>query len=558
MPRWQSGYCTGLLIQAFRGAQVRILAVAFEGRMNKIKKFLEEQNKKVAVLYKKAQLAYWKAMITGKPEAYKNYEKEALKYSKFFHNKENFEKIKQFLKQKIDDEIVKRELKMFYDSYLGSQGDWKLIEELIKKVTEMEKKFNTFRTKINNKEYTDNEIKDILKKETDSEKLREAWEENKKQGEMVERELLEVVKLRNKLARSLGFDNYYTLSLETGEQKEEELVAIFKELEEMTNGPFKKLKNEIDEYLVRRCKIKKEELGPWHYQELFFQRGPEIFKIDLDKIYEKDVIETAKKYYDCLGLDVRNILERSDLYERKGKYQHACCMDMDREGDTRIIQNVKNNEWWMEATLHELGHALYSQHLDFSLPFILREAAHTFTTEAVAMLFERKTRNQEFIKNYGSIENEGLEEISKALRLRQIVVSRWMQVMFHFERQLYKNPDQDLNKLWWKMIKKYQLIDFTRDKPDWAAKIHFVSSPVYYHNYMLGELLASQLHRYIIKNILKTDRGTDYSNKKEVGEFLKEKVFKPSARYRWDEMIERATGEPLTARYFAEEFIGKI
>ena len=29
--------------------------------------------------------------------------------------------------------------------------------------------------------------------------------------------------------------------------------------------------------------------------------------------------------------------------------------------------------------------------------------------------------------------------------------------------------------------------------PDWAAKIHIATNPVYYHNYMLGEMMASQL-----------------------------------------------------------------
>ena len=28
-------------------------------------------------------------------------------------------------------------------------------------------------------------------------------------------------------------------------------------------------------------------------------------------------------------------------------------------------------------------------------------------------------------------------------------------------------------------------------EPDWASKPHFVIAPVYYHNYMLGELFAS-------------------------------------------------------------------
>jgi peptidyl-dipeptidase A len=41
-----------------------------------------------------------------------------------------------------------------------------------------------------------------------------------------------------------------------------------------------------------------------------------------------------------------------------------------------------------------------------------------------------------------------------------------------------------------------------------------------------------------------------------VGRFLKEAVFHHGARYRWDKLIERAVGEPLTPRYFVEEFAG--
>ena len=125
--------------------------------------------------------------------------------------------------------------------------------------------------------------------------------------------------------------------------------------------------------------------------------------------------------------------------------------------------------------------------------------------------------------------------------------------MFHFEQELYKNPEQNLNKLWWGLVKKFQLIDFSRDEPDWASKIHLVSSPVYYHNYVLGNLLASQLHYHIIK-LLKLNKETDYSGKKQVGEFLIKNVFMPSAKYKWDEMIKQALGEPLTAKYFVEEF----
>jgi len=525
--------------------------------MNEISEFLEEENRIIKELYQNASKAYFDAIVSGKKEDYEDYTKKDIKFKEHFNNKENFEKIKNFLKT-AEDLIEKRQLTILYNDYLSCQGDKKLIEEISVRASEIEQKFNTFRAKIGEEEVTDNKIKEILKKDTNSEKLKEVWEANKKQGEIVEKDLIELIKLRNTLAKSLGFENYYAMALELAEQKEEEIEKIFDELKEKTEKAFRGLKDEMDDFLSKRCGIKKEDLRPWHYQDLFFHEGPEIYDVNLDEIYKKDILQIAKDFYGRLGLDTEDVLKTSDLYEKPGKYQHACCINLDRSGDVRIVENIKNNEYWMSTTLHELGHAVYDKGCDPALPSLLRENAHTFVTEAIALLFERNSSNLSFIKKYGNFTGQNNEEFGeycrKQLRLKELAFMKWSQVMFHFERELYKNPDQDLNKLWWEFVKKYQLIDFSRDKPDWASKIHLTSSPAYYHNYLLGKILASQLNNHIAKIILKQGvKNAHYSDKK-VGDFLKEKIFFPGRRYRWDELIERALGEPLNPRYFIEEF----
>ena len=58
------------------------------------------------------------------------------------------------------------------------------------------------------------------------------------------------------------------------------------------------------------------------------------------------------------------------------------------------------------------------------------------------------------------------------------------------------HPEQDLNKLWWDLVEKHQGLQRPagRNAPDYASKIHIVSAPCYYHNYMMGELFACQVH----------------------------------------------------------------
>ena len=77
------------------------------------------------------------------------------------------------------------------------------------------------------------------------------------------------------------------------------------------------------------------------------------------------------------------------------------------------------------------------------------------------------------------------------------------------------------------------------------------------HNYLMGELLASQLYYYIVTNVIKSGdyKFQSFTNNKAVGDYLKAKIFMPANRYYWNDMIEKATGEKLTARYYAKQFV---
>jgi peptidyl-dipeptidase A len=110
-------------------------------------------------------------------------------------------------------------------------------------------------------------------------------------------------------------------------------------------------------------------------------------------------------------------------------------------------------------------------------------------------------------------------------------------------------------------VEKYQRVKKPagRNAPDWAAKIHFAVSPCYYHNYMLGELLASQVHHHIVHQVLKQHslQNVSYVNQPKAGKFLRQNVFAAGNLYPWNEMITRATGEPLSPKFFADEFVNK-
>lgn len=532
---------------------------------NDLKGFISSHVEKIKPLAKQQSLASWEAATTGKSEDYKRASQTTLKIRQIYSNPQEFALIKNFKESgQVKDPLLARQLDVLYRSYLGNQIEPELLKKIVNLSTEIEQKFSTFRGTIRGKKVTDSEIKEILKNQTNSDERKLAWLASKQVGPEVAEDVIRLVKLRNQAARKLGFENFHTMTLTIGEQDVDELDKIFDELYELTNAPFAALKADLDKKLAANCGIEVSQLMPWHYHDPFFQETPMVYDLDLDVYYEdKDIKKLAADFYAGIGLDIESVLAKSDLYEREGKNPHAFSTDIDREGDVRILCNIKSNESWMETTLHELGHAAYDKYHGPDVPYLLREPAHTFTTEAVAMFFGRLSRNPAWMQQMLDLTDEQRRQIEKVsgkyMQLKQLIFARWAMVMYNFEKQLYANPDQDLNTLWWQMVEKYQFIKKPpgRDEPDWAAKIHIPLYPCYYHNYLLGELLASQLHNYIVHDVLKleSDKNVSYVGHKKAGDFLLKNVFEVSDLYYWNEMIKRATGELLTPKYFVSQFV---
>jgi peptidyl-dipeptidase A len=272
-------------------------------------------------------------------------------------------------------------------------------------------------------------------------------------------------------------------------------------------------------------------------------------------------LKLCRDFYAGIGLPIDDVIARSDLYEKPGKSPHAFCIDIDRAGDVRVLGNIVPNEYWMGTMLHELGHSVYSsKNIPAALPYALRTEAHILSTEGVAMLFERFSKDSDWLTamHVSLADPKAYDEAGAwARRSRLLIFSRWCQVMLRFEKAMYEDPDRDLNATWWDIVERYQLLTRPagRNAPDYASKIHVVSAPAYYHNYMMGELFAAQVHATIARDVLHTDpRKASYVGNKAVGDFMKTRVFAPGRTLTWNALTRHATGADLNPKAFAAEF----
>jgi peptidyl-dipeptidase A len=508
-------------------------------------------------------LAQWQLATTGAPEQRDALERLGAAYTRLFlADPADWATIQRLHagRDTIGDPLLRREVELLYASFAGAQVPPEQIDRLSALEAGLADLYTNFRGTIDGRPVPENEIKTVLRDETDSELRREAWSAGKQIGAAARDGLLELVELRNQSARALGFRDYYAQALALQEIDEDELFALLDDLERRSREPFRALKADFDAALAARCFIPVSELRPWHYSDPFFQEAPRTGEVDLDALFAgQDVLALAERTFDGLGLDVRDVIARSDLFERPNKDQHAFCTHIDRlTDDVRMLCNVRPNADWMSTMLHELGHAIYDTYLAADLPFLLRTAAHINTTEAIAMLMGRLVTDAEWLARVRGLGDAAVRELAHAARASertgQLVFLRWGLVMVHFERALYADPRRsDLNTLWWDLVERFQLLTRPegRDEPDWAAKIHLATAPVYYHNYILGELTASQLSQAIAART--PDRRLVDSP--AAGALLRDELFALGARYHWNETLERVSGERLSARHYIAEFV---
>ncbi len=522
-------------------------------------KFVKDFSATWQPLFKEANLGWWEANTTGSDAAFKREEEAENALDALYADAENFKKISMW-RQKVTDPELKRSLEVIYRYALPKQISAEKLAEMTTLSAKSNQAFNTHRSPVNGKELTENEVRAILSTSTSSAEVKAAWEGYHLVGEKVAGDLKKLVLLRNEAAKAAGYDNYYQMSLAAMEIDEAELFKLLDELALLTDEPFARLKGEIDKALAKKFGITPEELMPWHHQDLFFQEVPEVSGPSLDEVYKNaDLLKIVPEYYKSIGLETAAILEKSSLFEAPGKSPHAFMVDIDREGDVRILTNLKNSAYWADTLLHELGHGVYQVNISHDLPIILREAAHECITEGVAMMFGSLSKDECFLRRaLGADDADLIAAAKKSHAMEELIFSRWAQVMIRFEKELYEKPESDLNARWWELKKRYQLINTPegRDKPDYAAKMHFIGAPVYYQNYLYGHLFAAQLLEYLrSSNKLASDEGCFYGHK-EVGDQLKKELFAPGMSLPWPLLVEKVTGAPLSAKAFAKEIEG--
>ena len=138
--------------------------------------------------------------------------------------------------------------------------------------------------------------------------------------------------------------------------------------------------------------------------------------------------------------------------------------------------------------------------------------------------------------------------------VEDLLLSRFFQVIIRFERELYKNPDQDLNDLWWDLKEEYMLIKRPENwnNADWAYVDNIIIHGTYIQHYYIALLGSYQLRDDMRRKLNINDNlSLPFSDRRE-GTYLKN-IFKLANSKHWNDLFISITGKELSSDCFVKE-----
>jgi peptidyl-dipeptidase A len=437
-----------------------------------------------------------------------------------------------------------------------------------------------FPYKLDGKPVIANDIDEILHKSTDLAVRKRVWEASKEIGFALRDGLIQLQKLRNQVARAMGHSSYFALQVADYDMTEAEMMQMLDGFLADTKPLYLKLHAWSREKLAQKYKQPVPRLIPAHWiNNRWAQEWTGVAEgaVVLDP-YFKDkspewIVKAAEKFWVSLGFEPLppSFWKKSDLFpvppgEKRRKNAHASCWHIDLERDIRSLQSVQNNEWWFRTAHHELGHGYYFlSYARPEVPYILRQGANRAMHEAMGDLAAIAASQPSYLRAVGILPasvkvDDRATLLNEALDAAIPFVAWSAGTMGHWEHDVYSGDlaPAEWQKRWWDYVAKFQGVAPPTPRPadgcDACTKTHINDLPAQYYNYALSTVMKYQLHDHICKKILKQDpHSCNYYGHKEVGDFLRS-MMKQGATRPWREVVQEATGEPLSTRAMLEYF----
>lgn len=568
---------------------VLLLASCANQQQNKIatdvQTYLEGYNNEYRRLYTASSEGQWALnthIVEGDTTASARAARADEAMAKYTGSKANIDSATKYLAQsdKLTDLQIRQLRTILFNAGNNPETAGDVIKRRIEAGNAQTEKLYGFHYMLDGKPSTVNAIDRVLQQSDDLNERLRAWTASKEVGATLKDGLTNLRNLRNESVTPLGYSDFFSyMTSEYGMSSQEmmqlthsmisDVWPLYRELHTWARYSLaEKYHQPVPDYLPAQ----------WLPNRWGQDWSPmiKVDGLDIDSILKTHdaewIVKQGEQFYMSLGFGALppSFWEKSSLYpvpagSGYSKNNHASAWHIDLDKDVRSLMSVETNTEWWSTVLHELGHIYYYQtYSNPDVPYILRSGANRGYHEAFGTMMGLASLQKPFLEGLGMIKpNVVTDDTMKLLSeaLDYIVHIPWGSgVMTGFEYELYaKNlPEDQFNKTWWELVKKYQGIvpPATRGEEycDAATKTHINDDPAGYYDYSIANVLLFQFHTYIADSILHQDpHATNYWGNKGVGDFLR-KVMYPGASVDWREHLKASIHADMSAKPMVDYF----
>jgi oligoendopeptidase F len=382
---------------------------------------------------------------------------------------------------------------------------------------------------------------------------------------VLEHGYLQIVSLRNRLARALGFQDYFDYKVRTQDRMSPaELFVILDELLARTGNANQRT------LAALRARHGEHATRPWNLR--CHVSGDVVRHMNPYVPFGKALARWVQSFR-RLGIQFRGATLQLDLLERKGKYQNGFChspMPTFYDADGRWVAGRIN--FTAEATpnqvgsglralntlFHEGGHAAHFANVAQNAPCFSQEYAPTSAAyaETQSMFCDSLLDDADWLARYA---RDGAGAAMPRDLLRAHLESRVAFMAFHerslalvsyFEAALYamadgaRTPDAVLQLA---RETEMRILGVASPRPLLAIP-HLLNqeSSAAYHGYLLAHMAVYQTRASLL------DRFGYLTDNPAIGPLLAEHYWQPGNSLRHGETLASLTGDGLSARALAD------
>jgi oligoendopeptidase F len=402
----------------------------------------------------------------------------------------------------------------------------------------------------------------IMEQCTDKAVRKACFEGLAKIGDFVtENGFVELVKVRNRMAKALGYIDFYNYKVSYAEGFGK--IELFKILDTLEEGTRPIMEEARKKFAAEKGA---DALEPWN---LSFQMAGDVTRrMDPYFPFAKSVEQWGRSFA-AMNITYRGATMDLDLLDRKGKYSNGFChwpqpawVKNDGSFQPSVTHftsladpsAVGSGYTGLNTLMHEAGHAAHFSNIQMPSPLFAQERSPTSVAyaELQSMFLDSLVADADWMAKY-AISKDGeaipwdiIADKIKSTHPYEVFALRGMIVVPYFEKALYEMAEEDVTAESIKALadKVEKGIQGGLSPRPLLSVPHILSDEAscYYHGYVLAEMAVHQTREFFMK------RDGYIADNPKVGPTISEAYWKPGNSEPFLGLVEGLTGSSLTGK----------